>query len=508
MINRRQFVGITGAAMAAAQSTPPPAAPNIVLITDDQHNARNLSCYGDSLVRTPNLDRLAARGMRFTHAYAQGIMCAPSRVTMMNGQYVHSHGYYGNSGPIPPNPVWMPTWLRRHGYQTAHVGKAHFGYERTKREFEFVRICDRIDTDPKDPLTNDYFRMLLAHGRQDDHDVLIGQRRGPDVCFRSLLPKELSLEWWTADTAIEFLRQRDRGRPFFAHFGFERPHAPITPPAPYDTMYDPARVPLPPSVNDDFRGKPAEQLAAARRSTYPYHPTDHRKLQQIMAMYFGLITLIDYNIGRILGELEVQGLTNNTLVIFCADHGDFSGEHGFFHKNLGMYEAIERVPYIVAGPGFPGGQVRDELVEQVDIFPTVCDAAGLLAPFSVQGLSLKKLDRWPRTAAFSESEDRKGIRTLRWRMTFDPAGKACELYDHDHDPWEMRNLYDEPAFREVRLDLLEQYMRFYASTEQQTIATSNRRDRRIQMPPGPTYDLWWKDEDWEVVQKRYGLKAR
>ena len=422
-------------------------------------------------------------------------------MSMMTGQYVHSHGYYGNWGPIPEQPAWLTATLRAAGYQTALIGRGHYGYDRIKREFDFIRLCDRADIDPKNPLSNDYYRMLLAKGRQDDHDVPQSQRRGNNAPFRSLLPKELTLEWWTGDCAIEFLRSRNQSKPFFAHVSFQRPHSPITPPAPYDTMYKPEDVPLPPSVDDDFKGKPAEQLAAAKRSGYPYHPTDKRKLQEIMAMYFGLITSIDDN-----KELSAQNLLANTLIIFTADHGDFSGEHGFFHKNLGMYEAIMRIPFIAAGPGIPAGQVRNELVQQIDIYPTACAAAGIAPPASVQGLDLHKLDNWSRTAAFHETEDKKGIRTARYRMTFDPAGKANELYDHGKDPWEMTNQYDNPEYKDIRRGLLEEFMRFYAHTEQQTLTSSQRPKQRQEMPPGPTYDLWWNNLDWEVVRRKYGLK--
>ncbi|MCL5745332.1 MAG: sulfatase-like hydrolase/transferase [Acidobacteria bacterium] len=499
---RRQFLQ-TG--LAAAVPAPARERMNVLLITDDQHNARNLGCYGDPFIRTPNLDRLARRGVRFSRAYSQGMICAPSRVTMMTGQYVHSHGYYGNWGAHSARPLWLSSYLRRNGYQTALVGKAHYGYEKTAAEFDYFRLCDRADIAPDRPLTNDYFRMLLEHGRPNDHDVLISQRKGVNVPFRSLLPKELSLEWWTGDVAIDFLRKRDRSKPFFAHVSFQRPHAPITPPAPYDTMYHPAEVKLPPSANEDLLNKPAEQLAAAKRSAYPYHPTDKRKLQEIMAMYFGLITSIDDNVGRVLAELDAQNLTGKTLVIFTSDHGDFSGEHGFFHKNLGMYEAIQRIPFLMAGPGIAGGQERNELVEQTDIYPTVCDCAGLSVPDSVQGLSLTRMEKWPRTAAFGEIEKRKCVRTARYRMVFDPLGPANELYDHDADPWEMVNQYDNPAFKDVRLALMDEFMRFYARTEQQTITTSSMPKRRVDMPPGPTRDLWWSNMDWEVVKKKYRL---
>ena len=434
---------------AAAQSA---RRPNILLITDDQHNASKLGCYGDPLVKTPNLDRLAARGTRFTQAYSNNMVCAPSRVSMVTGQYVHSHGYYANSGPHPGRPIWVTSYLRQHGYQTAMIGKAHYGWPKIVQEFDYFRLCDRIDLPPDNPLKNDFYRMLVEHGLQDKSDEVLATRVGVNIPVRSLLPEERSVEEWTADATIEFLRARDRNKPFFAFMSFQRPHAPITPPAPYDTMYKPSDVQLPPSVNDTFEGKPAEQLAMAKRSTYPYHPGDPAKLQAIIAMYYGLISLTDHNVGRVLAELEAQNLTQDTLVIFTADHGEFCGEHGLFHKNFGMYDSIHHIPFIAAGPGFEAGQARDEIVQQIDIFPTACQFAGLPIPQSVQGMSVLPLCRpgqagWPRTAAFAEAEDRKCIRTSRYRMVFDPVGTANELYDHTTDPWELHNLYNRPEIR-------------------------------------------------------------
>jgi arylsulfatase A-like enzyme len=250
------------------------------------------------------------------------------------------------------------------------IGKAHYGYPKIVQEFDYFRLCDRIDLPPDDPLKNDFYRMLVEHGLQDKSDEVLATRVGVNSPVRSLLPKERSVEGWTADATIEFLRARDRNKPFFAFMSFQRPHAPITPPAPYDTMYKPSDVQLPPSVNDTFEGKPAEQGAMAKRSTYPYHPGDPAKLQAIIAMYYGLISLMDHNVGRVLAELEAQNLTQDTLIIFTADHGEFCGEHGLFHKNFGMYDSIHHIPFIAAGPGFEAGQARDEVVQQIDIFPT------------------------------------------------------------------------------------------------------------------------------------------
>lgn len=507
--NRREFLASSALAVtAAAQSV---RRSNVLLITDDQHNASKLGCYGDPLVKTPNLDRLAARGTRFTQAYSNNMVCAPSRVSMVTGQYVHSHGYYANSGPHPGRPIWVTSYLRQHGYQTAMIGKAHYGWPKIVQEFDYFRLCDRIDLPPDDPLKNDFYRMLVEHGLQDKSDEVLATRVGVNSPVRSLLPAESTVEAWTADATIEFLRARDRNKPFFAFMSFQRPHAPITPPAPCDTMYKPSDVQLPPSVNDTFEGKPAEQLAMAKRSTYPYHPGDPAKLQAIIAMYYGLISLMDHNVGRVLAELEAQNLTQDTLIIFTADHGEFCGEHGLFHKNFGMYDSIHHIPFIAAGPGFEAGQARDEIVQQIDIFPTACEFAGLPIPESVQGMSVLPLCRrgqagWSRTAAFAEAEDRKCIRTSRYRMVFDPIGNANELYDHTTDPWELHNLYNRPESERVRLQLAEEFLRYYARTERQTLATTMKRGGGGgEMAPGPTRDIWWNNLDWETVKRKYRL---
>lgn len=508
--NRREFLASSAGLAGLPAAAQPARRPNILLITDDQHNARNMGCAGDPMVKTPHLDRLAARGTRFTHAYSCNMICAPSRVSMITGQYVHSHGYYGNSGPQPSRPLWMTSHLRKNGYQNAMIGKAHYGWPKIAEEFDYIRLCDRIDCPPDNPLKNDYFRMLVKKGQVSQSDE---QRRGlgQNNPARALLPKESSVEWWTADSAIDFLRARDKQKPFFAFVSFQRPHAPITPPVPYDTMYKPSDVQLPPSVHDTLEGKPAEQMAAAKRSIYPYHPTDLTKLQEIIAMYFGLISLVDHNVGRIVAELEAQKLLDDTLILFTADHGDFSGEHGFFHKNLGMYECINRIPFIAAGPGLSAGLVRDELVQQVDIFPTACEVAGVPVPASVQGMSLMPLCRagspeWKRTAAFAEEEGRMCVRTARYRMVFDPVGNANELYDHSSDPWELKNLYNDPASEKVRLELANELLRYYSRTQQQTLATSLKDGGGGgYMPPGPTRDLWWNRMDWETVKKKYNL---
>jgi arylsulfatase A-like enzyme len=177
-----------------------------------------------------------------------------------------------------------------------------------------------------------------------------------------------------------------------------------------------------------------------------------------------------------------------------------------------MYEAIHRVPFIVAGPGIGPGLVREEFVQLTDIYPTACEVAGLPIPKSVQGHSLVPLcgsapGKWPRTAAFAEEEGRMCIRTDRYRMVFDPVGDANELYDRSKDPWEMKNVFSDAEYRPARLELTEELLRYYDRTQQQTLATTLKMGGGGgYMPPGPTHDLWWKGMDWDTVQKKYNLK--
>ena len=463
-------------------------------------------------MKTPNLDRLAARGARFTSAYSNNMICAPSRVSMITGQYVHSHGYYGNSGPHPGRPLWMTSYLRQHGYQTAMIGKAHYGWPKIAQEFDYFRLCDRIDLPPDDPLKNDFYRMLVENGLQDSSDEVLGARLGANHPCGRCYPRS-----GASSGGPPIQPSNSCARAIAASHS--------SPSSASSVLTRPSRRPRPTTpctIRRTCNCRPVSTipLRASRpssspwRSVRPIHiirailPSCRRSSPCTTASSVSSTTTS----AAFSPRLDAQNLTDETLIIFTADHGEFCGEHGLFHKNFGMYDSIHHIPFIVAGPGFEASQVRDELVQQIDIFPTACEFAGLPIPESVQGLSLLPLCRggqakWPRTAAFAEAEDRKCIRTARYRMVFDPVGHANELYDHANDPWELTNLYDKPESERVRLDLADEFLRYYARTEQQTIATSLKKSGGGggDMAPGPTRDIWWNNMDWETVKKKYRL---
>jgi arylsulfatase A-like enzyme len=373
--------------------------PNILWLMSDQHHAGVLGCAGHPDVRTPHLDRLAGRGVRFDRAYCNNPICGPSRSSFLTGQYVKTHGVSGNHmRELAERPAAnLAQQFREAGYETGFVGKAHLPAAWMEDGFSFIRYCDLIDADPEDPRSCHYFNDLVEAGLGDAYDHgkrLPGQTGHGMEAFVSEIPDRLSLETWTGDQALAFLRQRDRERPFFLKVSFQRPHDPYAPPPECADWYDPGQLSLPDNAGDFLErrlaGKPAFQqtyAATGERGGYPFRPRDAADLRVQLAGYYTLVTMIDREIGRIVAELEAAGELDDTLIIYVADHGDFAGEHGLMLKNLGIYEAIHRIPWIMAGPGLAAGKTSDALIESVDFYPTLAEAAGLPVPDAVEGRS-------------------------------------------------------------------------------------------------------------------------
>ena len=231
--------------------------PNILFLMSDQHNAQSMGCAGHPVVRTPNLDRLAEQGVRFTRAYCNNAICAPSRISFVTGQYCHTHRILGNDNfeLQDANPNTLGAVLRRHGYQTAQIGKAHMVGAWDREAYEHIRYCDLCDADRRDPRKHHYFRYLIEHGLADqyedgnlppDHEAHHSQK----CCGIASLPYEHTVECWTGDQTLAFLRQRDRRRPFFVHMSFERPHPNWTPAREHADLYAPADITLGPDAVD------------------------------------------------------------------------------------------------------------------------------------------------------------------------------------------------------------------------------------------------------------------
>ena len=447
---------------------------NVVLIMTDQHHARCLGCAGESVLKTPSIDRLAEEGVHFTSAYAQSAHCGPSRVSFLTGMYEHTHLRHRNDEEPPMELSSLPVQLREHGYQTTLIGKGHVGVEWPREHFDDCRFSFMTDALPGDPLSVAYFKYLVDNGVADRFDQA-GKyyHLDPDKPLPiSELPLEHSLENWTGDETVRYLRQRDMAKPFFAFVSFDRPHEPLILQAELAGMYDPDEIQLPANVDDTFETKSDLQKAAGRGELgYPYHPSTQAGLRRVLARYYAIITHIDEQVGKIYAELEAQGILDDTIILFTADHGNFAGEHGLFAKNLGFYECIHGIPYLMRYPrGLPTGARFDGIVESVDMYPTLAELLGIEAPITVQGRSfaraLRGEGKWTKSASLCEHVTADyhymSMRTRDFRITVDAAGDASELYDHRCDPGELVNLWDHGDYSQIRARLVLDMLRYRA----------------------------------------------
>ncbi len=457
--------------------------PNILFILADQHNAKVLGHQGHPQVRTPHLDRLAAEGTRFDNAICQNPICTPSRLCFLSGQYAHNHGYYGLSGA---NPGGLPSILghfRRAGYRTSAIGKIHCPEYWIEDDADlFHETCDCS----VGGRSKAYKQFLQERGKLDleDHIGLTefgGRGRQSMEGRPSPLSFEESQEGWIAAQTIDFMRQcAAAGQPFFAHASLPRPHQCTAPSEPFWSMYEGLDLTLPPNADYDLEaaGKAPHLIRAAahwRQGNWAlfepktFEAARRRKLHG----YLGAVSQVDHAVGQMVQFLRDHGLAENTIVVYSADHGDYACEHGIMEKAPGIcHDAITRIPSIWWAPGrVKAGQVAGEIVESVDVAPTFCALAGLEPLATADGLDLS-----PRLRGEPSGGHRLGVTEFAWskslrqgdyRLVFYPREMFPqeypdgfgELYNLADDPWEMHNLYFDPAQRgrvaEMKAELLD-----------------------------------------------------
>jgi len=487
--------------------------PNVLWLMSDQHNANCAGYAGHALVRTPNLDRIAERGVQFSSAFANNPICSPSRICFMTGQYVHTHGMViNNHTDYPePNPDTLACVFRRYGYQTALIGKSHMVRRWDEDGCEHIRYTNLVDARAGDPRTVHYFKYMEEHGLADEWEGGTGLPGCSPAHFTdgsrpSAIPYEHSYEAYTGNEAVAFLNGRDRSRPFFLNVTFDRPHAPITPSPEHFDLYCPDDIALPQSALDyfdnRFAGKPDHvRERVANGCDYPLAGPDPQRLKRCLASYYALITVIDEQIGRVLDTLQESGELENTVVAYVADHGDFAGEHGLFHKNLGMYDSIQRIPLLLSWPDGPQGRRCDEIVESVDLYPTLCALCNVPLPDGREGIDLVPVaeGRQPgKPAAYCEHAGTCAIRTRHHRAVFYGADKEGELYDLADDPGETRNLWNDPSQRQTRLELTARLLEF---TMQHRTVTGPGRDKPWleHFSHAPTYWIGHRGHRWSQL---------
>ena len=499
--------------------------PNVLWLMSDQHNANCAGYAGHPLVRTPNLDRIAGRGVDFTGAFANNPICSPSRICFMTGQYMHTHRMFGNNhSEYPtPNPETLACLFRRYGYQGGLFGKSHMVRRWDEDGFERIRYTDMTDGLHGDPMTVHYFKHLVAHGRADyyeDGSLRPGQEHTLDGSGPAELPYEHSIERFTSEETLNFLKERDARRPFFAHMTFQRPHAPIAPAKEHFDMYDPADVVLPDSAADYFEDRMASKPGFMRDRIkdgceYPLADPNPDRLKRCLASYYALITVIDMEIGRVLDHLETEGELDNTVIVYTADHGDFAGEHGLFHKNFGLYDSIQRIPFLLSWPGGPRGARCDALVESIDMYPTLCELCDVPMPEGREGASMVPLALGRgggKDAVFCEwdwwSLRRKvsSIRTRDHRLVFYGGEEGGELYDHRDDPGEIRNLWNDEGHLTTRAALLARLLAFTLEYAAETSYATDRALSALQRY-SPIQLIHKKRNAWSVLEKAYNHVA-
>lgn len=434
--------------------------PNVFFLISDDLNT-SLGCYPESsgLVKSPNIDRLAARGVRFDRAYCQYPLCGPSRNSFLTGLYPNSSGILLNAQTFRqtiPSRRSLPQAFRVEGYRTVRIGKLyHYG------------VPASIGTNgDDDPCSWEIEMNPAGVDRLDEepliHTIAAHRNFGATLSWHaSATPDEKHTDGLQAADAVWMLERcaRQKERPFFLAVGFFRPHTPYVSPKAYFDKYSKEKIPLVQDVAEDQKDIPKAALMSYRKEQDKLTDDLRREAKQA---YFASVTFMDAQVGKVLDALDRLGLRENTIVVFTSDHGYHLGEHGLWQK-MSLFEGSARVPLIIAAPGVakPGSVVTTP-VGLIDLAPTLTDLCGVKAPEPLQGQSLVPMLKDPsatgRGWALTQVMRGRGrnagggrffgytIRTARWRYTeWDEGKQGRELYDHETDPKEITNLAADPA---------------------------------------------------------------
>ncbi len=467
-------------------TTPGRRQPNILFLITDQHRQDSLGCYGNPVARTPHLDRLAASGACFTSGFTTTAICTPARASLLTGLLPHKHkllaNFERNVGYLTELPAEMVPFSRHlaeAGYRLGHAGKWHIGQEKGPADYGF----EGVHYPGWGPPVNhpDYLAYLDARGlpRFSVRDEVRGtfpNGRPANVTMGIYEgPSEGLFDYFIAERTIERLREYARhrhetGQPFFLGCNWFGPHLPYYLPERYYHLYDPADISLPESMKETFAHKPMVQRHYSAHWAFDsFTPDQWRK---IMAVKLGYVTLIDEQVGRILAEVDRLGLAEETFVAFTADHGAFTGAHKMQDKGPAMYDDIYRVPFLARLPSSMGGVggVRDDhLVGHLDLTATFVDLATGSVPAHFDGRSLLPLLRGQSPADWRDDVvaefhghhfpyPQRMVRTHHHKLIVNPPD-VNELYDLEHDPSELTNQIDNPAYAEVRRDLMNRLYR-------------------------------------------------
>lgn len=424
-----------GAALSRAAA---PNDYNVLVLMTDEHNPRIMSCAGDPLVKTPNLDSLAARGVRFTAAYCQDPICVPSRVALVSGRMPSNLGVFGNAAPDKINYKNITTLADvfvHAGYNAVWYGKTHWGNPRfldrgggvANKQEALAEMDETFGRLPQDSKVSDW-------------------------------PVEKNAEHITANEALTFLDQ-NKDRKFFLGVSFSKPHFPFTIQQKYYDLYK-GKINPPRASEKLLKELPA--LSKEEREKYHHENATEEDILRTKAIYYGMVTYVDEEFGRILKKLDELGLREKTIIVYTADHGEMLGDRGIWYKNS-FYDGSASIPFIWSFPkALQQGKVARAPAMNIDVLPTLCDLCALPKPAGLEGSSLVPVLKGESEGAdrIALSESYRGnfagrmIRTERWKYFTYTIGEEY-LYDLQNDPLEENNLIGDPQYRKLADELKE-----------------------------------------------------
>lgn len=452
-LTRREFLRGAGATAASlpflniASAFASPERPNFVFILTDDQRYDAMSCAGHPFLKTPNMDRIAKEGARFTNAFVTTSLCSPSRASFLTGRYAHSHGIRDNRTHFSDDIPTFPRVLQEAGYDTAFVGKWHMdGQEGPRPGFNHW-----VSFRGQGP----YFNPLLN---------IDGEKQRVSGYTTDVL----------TNYAVDWLKQA-RSSPFCLYLSHKAVHGPWTPPIRHSKLFENVPVTRPKSMDDTLEGKPA--WFEARLKTH--HGTqDGPEFDEFIRNYNRMIVGVDIGVGRVLSALEDLGVLDNTVVVFTSDNGYFHGEHRLLDKRA-MYEESIRIPLLMCCPRMiRPGTLIDRMVLNIDVCPTFLDLAGAKIPDGVQGESVRPVLRgrtsgWRSDWLYEYWYEKpyvtptiRGVRTERWKyIEYPETEHTSELYDLNKDALELHNLINDPKSAPVLADMRSRLQRLVVETE-------------------------------------------
>lgn len=439
---------------------------NLILFMSDEHTRNALGCYGSDIVQTPNLDKLAARGTRFTTAYSNSPLCVPSRASLSTGRYINQIGCWDNGHPWDGTEPGWGHRLRETGHSTTSIGKLHFRHVDDDNGFEqeilpmHVRFgvgdligmlrknkttypSTKTSAKPGEKVISGPAMMAEAAGGGDSNHVDYDRRITASA-----------LEW------VNGLKEKTGGKPWMLFVSFVSPHFPLIAPEEFYDLYPHDKIPMPKQYAEDER--PNHPTVVANRKIWNYDDYfDDAKVRRARAGYYGLCTFLDHNIGLVMKALEESGQADDTRIIYASDHGDHLGDRGIWSCST-LYEESIGVPMIMAGPDIPEGKVVDDVVSLVDLYPTIVDAMGEELPSDQPerpGASLFKIANGEIGDRTVLSEYHAGgsitgsfmIRHGKWKYIYH-VGYAPQLFDLEVDPDEAIDFGESADHEKIRTE--------------------------------------------------------